>query len=183
MVFPFLASLRTLLEHRAEDADPRANYAEVDQGPVNRLFGSGPLASTLGSAGFNRHALHHWEPQISYTRLKDIEAYLLRTEVGPARPRPPDELQRDLPTPARALNSPHRDPTCHVCGAALDELWATATDTEYGTTSRRYSYLPLPRLRLPSRSTRCRPINSNVIYPPTYYSFASGGEAGGAGES
>jgi fatty acid desaturase len=83
MVFPFMASLRTVLEHRAEDADPRVDYSKVDQGPVNRLFGSGPLASTMGSAGFNRHAIHHWEPQVSYTRLKDIEAYLLRTDVAP----------------------------------------------------------------------------------------------------
>jgi fatty acid desaturase len=83
MVFPLLASLRNLLEHRAEDADPGVDFSKVDQGPVNRLFGSGPLASTLGSAGFNRHAIHHWEPQVSYTRLKDIETYLLRTEAAP----------------------------------------------------------------------------------------------------
>lgn len=83
IVFPFAASLRTVLEHRAEDADPKADYARADHGPINRLFGSGPVASTMGSAGFNRHAIHHWEPQVSYTRLSDIEAYLLRTEVAP----------------------------------------------------------------------------------------------------
>ena len=58
----------------------------------------------------------------------------------------------------------------------LDELWATATDTEYGTTAERFSYYlctdcdcisidPLPADRL------------SEIYPPTYYSFASGGAA------
>jgi fatty acid desaturase len=83
IVFPFMASLRTLLEHRSEDADARVDYHEVEHGPVNRLFGSGPLASTMGSAGFNRHAIHHWEPQLSYTRLPDVEAYLLRTDVAP----------------------------------------------------------------------------------------------------
>lgn len=83
IVFPFIASLRQLLEHRSEDADPKADYHSVDHGPVNRLFGSGPLASTIGSAGFNRHAIHHWEPQLSYTRLADVERYLLRTEVAP----------------------------------------------------------------------------------------------------
>jgi fatty acid desaturase len=83
IVFPFMASLRTVLEHRSEDADARVDYREVEHGPVNRLFGSGPLASTMGSAGFNRHAIHHWEPQLSYTRLPDVEAYLLRTEVAP----------------------------------------------------------------------------------------------------
>lgn len=83
IVFPFIASLRQLLEHRSASADPRADYREVNHGPVNRLFGDGPLASTMGSAGFNRHAIHHWEPQLSYTRLADVEAYLLRTDVAP----------------------------------------------------------------------------------------------------
>ena len=58
-------------------------YRRIDHGPVNRLFGSGPLASTAGSAGFNRHAIHHWEPQLSYTRLANVEAYLLRTDAAP----------------------------------------------------------------------------------------------------
>jgi SAM-dependent methyltransferase len=62
----------------------------------------------------------------------------------------------------------------------VDELWATATDTEYGTTSERFAYYrcpdcdclsihPLPADRL------------DEIYPPTYYSFTSGGGAGGTG--
>jgi fatty acid desaturase len=83
VVFPFVGSLRQLLEHRSESADPHADFHEVDHGPVNRLFGDGPLASTVGSAGFNRHAIHHWEPQLSYTRLADVEAYLLRTDAAP----------------------------------------------------------------------------------------------------
>lgn len=83
IVFPFMASLRTVLEHRSEEADSSVDYRRVEHGPVNRLFGSGPLASTMGSAGFNRHAIHHWEPQLSYTRLPDVEAYLSRTEVAP----------------------------------------------------------------------------------------------------
>ncbi len=83
VVFPFLASLRTVLEHRSEEAEATVDYHLVDHGPVNRLFGTGPIANTLGSAGFNRHAIHHWEPQLSYTRLADVEAYLLRTDVAP----------------------------------------------------------------------------------------------------
>ena len=82
LVFPFFVSLRQTLEHRAEDADPAADFTQVDHGAVNRLFGDGPVSSTLGSAGFNRHALHHWEPQLSYTRLADLERYLLRTELA-----------------------------------------------------------------------------------------------------
>ena len=81
-VFPFITSLRQTLEHRAEDADATVDYRLVDHGAVNRLFGDGPIASTLGSAGFNRHALHHWEPQVSYTRLADLEHYLSRTELN-----------------------------------------------------------------------------------------------------
>lgn len=81
--FPFFVSLRQLLEHRSEDADRETDYTEVDHGAVNRLFGDGPVASTLGGAGFNRHALHHWEPNLSYTRLADLERWLLRTEAAP----------------------------------------------------------------------------------------------------
>lgn len=65
--------------------------------------------------------------------------------------------------------------SCHACCRRLNEVWATATDVEYGTTSERFRYLlcthcdalsidPLPEARL------------EEIYPPTYYSFTSGGE-------
>jgi fatty acid desaturase len=84
VAFPFFVSLRQLLEHRSEDAQAAVDYRVVDHGAVNRLFGDGPVASTLGSAGFNRHALHHWEPTLSYTRLADVEEYLLRTPIAPA---------------------------------------------------------------------------------------------------
>ena len=83
-VMPLFVSLRQLLEHRSEDADAHVDYATVDHGAVNRLFGDGPLASTLGGAGFNRHLLHHWEPQISYTRLGEVERYLMRTDAAQA---------------------------------------------------------------------------------------------------
>src|SRR5204863_1422182 len=81
-VMPLFVSLRQLLEHRSEGADPHVDYAVTPHGAVNRLFGDGPVASTLGGAGFNRHLLHHWEPQISYTRLRELEAYILRTEAA-----------------------------------------------------------------------------------------------------
>jgi fatty acid desaturase len=83
VVFPFFASVRQVLEHRDERASAALDYAAVDHGVVNRLFGSGPLASTLGGAGFNRHLLHHLEPQLSYTRLAELERYLLGTELAP----------------------------------------------------------------------------------------------------
>jgi fatty acid desaturase len=81
---PLFNSTRQVLEHRSFDADASVNYAEVDHGVVNRLFGSGPLASTLGGAGFNRHLLHHWDPGLSCTRLHDLERFLHGTAAGPA---------------------------------------------------------------------------------------------------
>jgi fatty acid desaturase len=82
IVFPFLAATRQLLEHRGEHATPETNYSVVPHGAVNRMFGSGPVASTLGGAGFNRHMLHHWEPQISCTRLRDLERFLRDTAAA-----------------------------------------------------------------------------------------------------
>jgi fatty acid desaturase len=81
--YPLFATLRQLLEHRSVDANPTIDYARVDHGAVTRLFGNGPLASTFGGAGFNRHLLHHWEPQIPYTRLGDYERYLQGTCAVP----------------------------------------------------------------------------------------------------
>jgi fatty acid desaturase len=82
VVAPFFFALRQVLEHRDESADASADYRRRPHGPVNRLFGDGPLASTFGGAGFNRHLLHHWEPQISYTRLREMEGFLRDTEVA-----------------------------------------------------------------------------------------------------
>jgi fatty acid desaturase len=82
-VHPFVNALRNLLEHRGFEARRDVDYARVDHGPVTRMFGGGPLASTLGGAGFNRHLLHHWEPQLSYTRFAELEAYLLDTPAAP----------------------------------------------------------------------------------------------------
>jgi fatty acid desaturase len=84
VVFPFFASLRQVLEHRDEEADSRVNYHEIAHGMINRIFGDGLIADTLGGAGFNRHLLHHWDPQCSYTRLKTLESYLMDTPVNSA---------------------------------------------------------------------------------------------------
>ena len=82
--WPLFNSGRQILEHRAFDADAAVDYAAVPHGATNRLFGSGPLASSLGGAGFNRHLLHHWDPTISCTRLRDLETFLARTQAAPA---------------------------------------------------------------------------------------------------
>jgi fatty acid desaturase len=84
VVFPFFASIRQLLEHRDENARTDVDYRKIAHGIVNRMFGDGILAATLGGAGFNRHLLHHWQPHISYTRLKELEAYLMDTPLASA---------------------------------------------------------------------------------------------------
>ena len=78
--FPLFATLRPLLEHR-----PAASDTSALTGPraaVTRMFDDGLLARIFGGAGFNRHLLHHWEPQVSYTRLAALDRYLARTSVG-----------------------------------------------------------------------------------------------------
>lgn len=80
--FPVFYAVRQVLEHRDERAESRIDYRIIPHGAVNRLFGDGPLASTFGGAGFNRHLLHHWEPQLSYTSLKDLEVYLMETDAA-----------------------------------------------------------------------------------------------------
>jgi len=82
VVFPFFGAVRQLLEHRGEYAHKSQDYTLIPHGEVNRMFGDGPLASTLGAAGFNRHLLHHWEPAISYTCFKELEMYLMDTQVA-----------------------------------------------------------------------------------------------------
>jgi fatty acid desaturase/GT2 family glycosyltransferase len=79
---PMFNTVRQLLEHRSEHADPAADYSAIAHGAVNRLFGKGPVANTLGAAGFNRHLLHHWDPGVSYTRLAELETFLLDTELA-----------------------------------------------------------------------------------------------------
>jgi fatty acid desaturase len=81
--FPFFGALRQLLEHRGELPEAASSRAEAIHLATNRIFGDGPIASTLGGAGFNRHLLHHWDPQVSYTRLRDLEDFLLETQAGP----------------------------------------------------------------------------------------------------
>ncbi|MEU8122580.1 fatty acid desaturase [Spirillospora sp. NPDC049024] len=80
---PLFNSVRQVLEHRGDSADDRADYRRTPHGAVNRLFGDGMLAATLGGAGFNRHLLHHWDPSVSFTRLREVERFLLRTDVAP----------------------------------------------------------------------------------------------------
>jgi hypothetical protein len=47
------------------------------------LRGTDWLSVVIGSAGFNRHLLHHWDPSVSYTRFDEMEAFLAETSVAP----------------------------------------------------------------------------------------------------
>ncbi|MBI3784751.1 MAG: fatty acid desaturase [Deltaproteobacteria bacterium] len=81
-VAPALNLIRQILEHRDFAAQSSTDYSRVVHGPVARIFGDGPLASTFGAAGFNRHLLHHLEPQISCTRLRELESFLNDTALA-----------------------------------------------------------------------------------------------------
>ncbi|WP_449065569.1 fatty acid desaturase [Planomonospora algeriensis] len=83
VVLPLINTVRQVLEHRSEFADDAADYTQVPHGPVNRLFGDGAAARVIGSAGFNRHLLHHWDPSVSFTRLREVEEFLMNTEIAP----------------------------------------------------------------------------------------------------
>lgn len=71
--FPAFATIRQLLEHRP--------IAGAEHDAVTRLFGDDVFSRCFGGAGFNRHLLHHLEPQISYTRLPDLDRYLAATSA------------------------------------------------------------------------------------------------------
>jgi fatty acid desaturase len=74
--FPFFATIRQILEHRDELAISASKFYKQPHGKVSRLFVHSIISGSFGSAGFTRHMIHHWDPQISYTRLKDIEEFL-----------------------------------------------------------------------------------------------------------
>ena len=78
---PFFSALRQLLEHRSSRADPSVDYSKTPHGAYTRIFRGGVLARSFGGAGFDRHLLHHWEPQVSYTRLAELEAFLQTTSA------------------------------------------------------------------------------------------------------
>jgi fatty acid desaturase len=81
-VFPFFSALRLMLEHRDLNADPAIDYEVESHGALSRMFGDDLFSATFGGAGLNRHLLHHWEPNVSYTLLPELESFLMRTEVA-----------------------------------------------------------------------------------------------------
>ena len=79
--YPFFGGLRQMLEHRDQKyVGSKAHFFKQDHGKLSRLFKPGPFSFFIGGAGFNRHMIHHWDPQISYTNLKEVESFLLDTD-------------------------------------------------------------------------------------------------------
>lgn len=76
--FPFFATIRQILEHRDEIANSKIDFFKIKHGKLSRIFYHTFLSSSFGAAGFTRHMIHHWDPYISYTRLKDIEQFLIQ---------------------------------------------------------------------------------------------------------
>jgi fatty acid desaturase len=74
---PLWNRLRQTLEHR-----PQILQHPLDA--TTRSFGNSLLAKAFGAAGFNYHLLHHWDPTISYTRLEEMEHFVLQTQLKDA---------------------------------------------------------------------------------------------------
>ncbi len=74
--FPFIGSIRQLLEHRHPYAEKTFDsYLLEDHGECTRNFGDNIFAKIIGGAGFNRHFYHHLFPSVSYTKLGDLEHF------------------------------------------------------------------------------------------------------------
>jgi fatty acid desaturase len=78
---PLYNKIRQTIEHRSMYAGAMRLLSPAEQGPVLRLFGKDLISSKYGEAGFNRHLLHHWDPAIPYTRLDDMEAFFMDSDL------------------------------------------------------------------------------------------------------
>lgn len=74
--FPFFAGIRQLLEHRDESAGSDPAYYQTQRPKISRLFTESWASGLFGAAGFNRHLIHHWDPDLPFTALKKAEKFL-----------------------------------------------------------------------------------------------------------
>jgi fatty acid desaturase len=79
---PFLEKIRQTCEHRSFDSSKDIDYKKVEHGPVTRLFGDDFFSKYFGAAGFNKHLLHHIDPEVSYTRFKELEDFLVKSDLS-----------------------------------------------------------------------------------------------------
>lgn len=75
-LYPFFNSVRQVMEHRDERAEGNIDYSIINHGKLSRFFKFNLFSYFFGGAGFDKHLLHHWDPQISYTRLGDVANFL-----------------------------------------------------------------------------------------------------------
>jgi len=80
--FPFSRRFVPFWNIETKTRNPSVDYFAVAHGVVNRLFRGWSRREHLRAAEFNRHLLHHWEPQVAYSRLEDLERFLLQTSVS-----------------------------------------------------------------------------------------------------
>ena len=76
MVYPLFGALRQLLEHRDAGASSTVDYAAVPHGKMTRSFRPGLVGRFFGGAGFRLHDIHHFDPELSYTCLAAVDAFL-----------------------------------------------------------------------------------------------------------
>lgn len=77
ILYPFFGTIRQILEHRNYTANNSTNYFAVDHGENTKIFKDNFFSRYFGAAGFNKHLLHHINPNISYTKFDDFEKALV----------------------------------------------------------------------------------------------------------
>ncbi len=173
---PFFGALRQILEHRSPAAVADVDYAQIPHGAYTRVFKGGFFTKTFGGAGFDRHLIHHWEPQVSYTRLGELEAYLRGTSAGPSLEAHTTTYGAALRTLLRPSTEPALEPpsgmACYACGSAQLRWWCKATDPEYRSIEDRFDYFACADCGGLSISP-CPDERLSEIYPDTYYSYAA----------
>jgi fatty acid desaturase len=77
-IFPFFATIRQVIEHRNEAALNEKNFYNSKKDRISRLFSDSLLSRLIGSAGFNKHIIHHWDPHLPFTTLTRAEEFLMQ---------------------------------------------------------------------------------------------------------
>ena len=81
VIFPLLAKIRQKLEHRNEMANTNIDYTLNNHGEYNRIFSDNFFSRFFGSAGFNKHFLHHINPSCSYTNFREYETFIKNSNI------------------------------------------------------------------------------------------------------
>lgn len=82
--FPFFFTIRQVIEHRDELAKDDFFFYNNPRARISRIFSGSLFSRLFGPAGFNKHMIHHWDPNVPFSALADIETFLLeckRTEA------------------------------------------------------------------------------------------------------